>query len=92
MHSHACGEYVLEQLQNGVSAETVAEQLLSQYLVRTTQERVVAYRRYREQLGLYWTCAKLEQHHWEFLYSQVSLGKKLGVSQKKAFTGRSNKY
>ena len=28
MHSHACGEYVLEQLQSGVHAAVVAKQLL----------------------------------------------------------------
>jgi hypothetical protein len=77
IHAHPCGEYVLEQLQNGVSADVVAEQLLAQYLVRTTRQRVLAYRCYREQRGEYWTTEKLEELHWEFLYAQVSLEKKL---------------
>ena len=79
IHSHVCGEYVLEQLQKGVSAEEVKKQLLAQYLVdcRTTQ-RLVAYRRYREQRGEYWTSEHLEQQEWEFLYSFVSVDSKLG--------------
>ena len=46
IHSHACGEYVLDQLQNGAKPAYVIEQLLSLYLVQATKERVVAYRRY----------------------------------------------
>ena len=55
------------------------KQLLVQYLVdcRTTQ-RLIAYRRYREQRGEYWTSEHLEQQQWEFLYSLVSLDSKLG--------------
>ena len=79
IHRHVCGEFVLEQLQKGVSTEEVKKQLLAQYLVdcKTTQ-RLVAYRRYREQRGGYWTSDHLEQHEWEFLYSFVSLDSKLG--------------
>ena len=56
MHSHACGEYVLEQLQQGVSAAVVAQQLPSLYLAKATALRVMAYGRYRESVGEYWTC------------------------------------
>ena len=68
IHRHVCGEYVLEQLQKGVSAEEVKKQLLAQYLVdcRTTR-RLVAHRRYREQRGEYWTSDHLEQQEWEIL-------------------------
>ena len=51
IHSHACGEYVLEQLQQGVSAAHVAQQLPALYLVKATAQRMVAYRRYRESVG-----------------------------------------
>ena len=77
IHSHACGEYVLDRLQNGGNAEDVVAELLSKYLVTSTKERVLAYRFYREQRGKYWTTAKLEQHHWEFLYDRVSVGSQL---------------
>ena len=79
VHGHACGEYVLDRLQNGVSADDVVQGLLHEYLVKTTPQRVLAYRRYREQMGEYWTEAKLSQHHWELLYSLVSLKVKFGV-------------
>ncbi len=81
IHAHACGEYLLHELQTGVSAEVVAKDLLSKYLVRATMQRVVAYRHYREQLGEYWTAEHLERLHWDFLYSLVSLHKTLGRSQ-----------
>ena len=55
IHTHACGEYVLEQLQHGKKPEEVVEMLLAEYLVKTTKERVQAYRYYREQRGSYWT-------------------------------------
>ena len=66
----------------------VAEALLSKYLVKTTKDRVLAYRVYREQRGEYWTAEKLERHHWEWLYAQVSLERTL-VAQKSG-TVRSN--
>ena len=72
MHSHACGEYVLEQLQQGKSPAVVVEQLLSLYLVRATPQRLLAYRRYREESSDYWTEEQLSRLHWEFLYEQVS--------------------
>ena len=63
LHTHACGEYVLEQLQKGVDGQTVADEILSKYIVRTTRQRVQAYRHYREQVGSYWTYEKLEYKH-----------------------------
>ena len=77
IHSHACGEYVLEQLQKGVGVQDVVDGLLSQYLVETTRQRVAAYRYYREQRGEYWTTKRLELLHWAYLYQQVSLEKTL---------------
>ena len=71
IHGHVCGEYVLEQLQNGVAPAAVVQGLLEQYLVRTTKERVLAYRWYREQRGDHWTLEHLERLHWEWLYAQV---------------------
>ena len=81
VHTHECGEYVLQELQAGVSPGVVKENLRSKYLVSSTTQRLVAYRRYREQRGDYWTCEHLEQHHWEYLYSLVSSEQKLGRDQ-----------
>ena len=72
IHAHACGEYVLERLQEGAMPQAVVEGLLREYLVSTTEQRVRAYRWYREQRGDYWTAERLELHHWEWLYQQVS--------------------
>ena len=77
MHAHACGEYVLHQLQSGVRPAEVVANLRSEYLVQSTPERVQAYRFYREQMGDYWTTEKLERLQWEFLYSQASLEQSL---------------
>ena len=55
----------------------VVQILLREYLVKTTEQRVLAYRRYREQRGEYWTVDRLELFAWEFLYSQVSLKKRI---------------
>jgi len=79
VHTHACGEFVLDQLQNGVTAEQVVQQLLDQYLIKTTPQRCLAYRMYREQRGEYWTMEKLERLHWQFLYAQVNLEKSLAA-------------
>ena len=49
---HACGEYVLHQLQRGVSPERVCEELMSQFIVKTTVQRLSAYRRYREEKSI----------------------------------------
>ena len=69
--SHACGEYVLDELQRGTVAADVVDGLLRKYLVETTAQRVAAYRRYREQSGAYWTVKGLERVHWRPLYDQV---------------------
>ena len=55
VHDHAYGEYVLEQLQLDNKPEVVVGSLRKEYLVATTNERVLAYRRYREQRGNDWT-------------------------------------
>ena len=68
---HECGEYALEQLQQGRSAAEVVDLLLERYMVKTTYQRVVAYRYYREQRSEYWTLEKIEASHWAFLYEQV---------------------
>ena len=52
--------------------------MLEQYLVISTPQRLLAYRRYREQRGDYWTVEHFERWHWEYLYSLVSLDKQLG--------------
>ena len=41
----------MEQLEFGVKAEVVVEKLLAEHPVKTTKERVQAYRYYREQRG-----------------------------------------
>ena len=48
IHSHACGEYVLDELQRGAMPADVVHGLLRKYLVQTTVQRVLAYRKYRE--------------------------------------------
>ena len=54
IHSHPSGEFVLQQLQEGMSPQEVVSQLMRRYLVEVSCERVAAYRHYREQLGAYW--------------------------------------
>jgi hypothetical protein len=71
IQQHECGEYALEQLQLGRSAAEVVDLLLERYMVKTTYQRVVAYRYYREQRSEYWTLEKIEASHWAFLYEQV---------------------
>ena len=73
IHSHECGAYALEQLQEGRTPTEVVALLREKYLVSTTQRRVMAYRYYREQRSEYWTVEKLEQNHWSFLYEKVDL-------------------
>ena len=96
IHSHPCGEYVLEQLQQGARPADVVQGLLQEYLVHATVQRVQAYRLYREQRSDYWTSAKLVQHHWEFLYDQfleagplvvVARYEKLNRNTKEVFLG-----
>lgn len=70
--AHPCGEYVFDQLQRGVPADRVCEVLLQEYLVQTTASMLHAYRRFREQLGDYWTVEHLELRHWRWLYAETS--------------------
>ncbi len=72
-HQHACGEYVLDQLQNGRKPEEVVECLYRDWLVKTTVMKLKSYRKYREQQGNYWTPEKLEHAHWAWLYERVTL-------------------
>ena len=81
MHSHACGEYALEQLQQGVSSAVVAQQLPSLYLAKATAQRTMAYRRYRESIGAHWTVEQLARLHWEAQHEEVSLERQLGVNR-----------
>ena len=54
IHNHECGDFVLKLLQEGQKPAAVIEQLLDKYLVRcTSEQRLVAYRTYREQRGKY---------------------------------------
>ena len=68
VHSHPCGDFVLQQLQEGVSPREVVGRLLEQYLVVTTVERLTAYRYYREQKSEYWSTERLVHDHWECRY------------------------
>ena len=56
--AHPCGEYVLNELQSGVSAEQVRKVLFEDYLVETTAAKLQAYRRVVEQSGEYCSGAK----------------------------------
>ena len=51
IHSHASGEFVLDLLQRGMRPEAVVEELMREYVVVASVQRVVAYRRHREQRG-----------------------------------------
>ena len=68
IYAHPCGAFVLEQLQRGVSPEDVLQVLLQEYLVQTDRFRLLAYRRFRESFGDYWTLEHLELRYWEYLY------------------------
>ena len=63
--AHPCHEYVLDQLQCGVSPDALVEALLQEYLVKTTRSQLVAYRKFEESRGPYWTLELLELQHWE---------------------------
>jgi hypothetical protein len=78
LYGHACGEFVLDLLQRGKTPAEVAQQLLSNYLVLATPQRLSAYRLYREQTGNYWSLATLEPLHWKSLYDLVSLDYSVG--------------
>ena len=71
--AHPCGECVLGQLQCSVSPDVIIQVLLREYLVETNRQRLLAYRRFRELRGDYWTLEHLEQQRWEYLYEQVPL-------------------
>ena len=88
IHSHACGEFVLQQLQQGVSREVVVSQLLQRYLVKATEQRVAAYRTYREHRSAYWNAEKLTRFHWQALYLLVSLEHRLGRRVNHMATGQ----
>ena len=49
----------------------------SEYCSKYLVQRVVAYRKYREQSGRYWTVKGLERVHWRPLYDQVRVNVKL---------------
>ena len=73
IYAHPCGEYVLDQLQRGVSPEDLLQVLRREYLVQTDRLRLLAYRRFCEQRGDYWTLEHLELRYWEYLYQQMPL-------------------
>lgn len=74
MFAHSCGEYVLDQLQRGVSPDDIVQVLLQEYLVKTHRFRLLAYRRFCEHRGDSWTLEHLERAHWEYHYQQTPLG------------------
>ena len=78
--AHPCGEYVLDQLQRGVSPDKVADVLLQEYLVVVDSMRLRAYRRLCEQSGDYWTLEHLELQQWEYLYQQMPVEADGGVA------------
>ena len=87
MLSHACGENAIQALQNGKRPEDVVDLLLREYLVKTTHQRLLAYRHFREQTGAYYSKETLERLHWEALYALVtpdtsSVLKKRGYSKR----------
>ena len=53
---------------------------------------MVAYRRYREDLGGYWAAEQLERLHLESLYSEVSVEKKLGGNRNSIVHSCREKY
>ena len=81
--SDACGEYALQALQNGKRPEEVVELLLREYLVKTTHQRLAAYRHFREQTGRYLTKETLERLHWEPLYALVTTDTRLVLMQRR---------
>ena len=59
-------------MKGGSSAEEVCKKLMQMYIVQSTPQRLVAYRRYGEEVSNYWTQDKIEQLQWQCLYAQVS--------------------
>ena len=76
-----CGRWLLERLQNGAEPADLVKEFPEKYLVKTTAERLRAYRYYREQSAGYMTELQLEVRHWEYLHGQVSLDAHLGCIQ-----------
>ena len=57
--AHPCGEYVLDQLQRGVSPDDILRVLFQEYLVRADRFRLLAYRRFCEACDAYRTLEHL---------------------------------
>ena len=72
MHMHRCGGFALKLLQEGITAKEVVAKLLDTFLIKTTEARVCAYRRFREQTGANWSRLQLEDCHWKTLYAECS--------------------
>ena len=51
----------------------MALELLREYLVQVSEQRLMAYRRYREESFEYLSVRKLEVWHWQALYAMVTL-------------------
>ena len=73
IHANPCGEFVLQRLQQGAKPAEVAQEVLREYLVQVSTQRLLAYRRYREESFEYLTTQKLETWHWEALYGMATL-------------------
>ena len=70
-HNAPYGQWLLDRLQNDGASDDLVQELLEKYLVKTTVQRLRAYRVYREQQAGYMTKQQLEVSHWEYLYDQV---------------------
>ena len=57
----------------GARPADVSAELLREYLVQASEQRLAAYHRYREESFEYWTARELEALHWEALYAMVTL-------------------
>ena len=75
--AHPCGEYVLDQLQRGVSPDHLADVLLQEHLVVADSLRLRLYR-FCEDRGDYWTVEHLELNHWEYLIADAAGGRRAG--------------
>ena len=69
--SSSCGCYASLYASPGVRPQAVVDEVLSRYLVQTTEKRIVAYRRYRESAVGYFNIDELARLHWDFLYGQA---------------------
>ena len=52
--------------------------------MQASEQRLVAYRRYREESFEYWSARKLEAWHWEALHAMVTLETSAVAAQWKA--------